>query len=213
MAPTVEDGTAPGARLVDPRVRRTRDDVLKAALDVLIDEGRDALTHSHLAGVSGYSRATLYKHWPTRAHLARGAFTRLADVGHHTPVGDLRADLIGELTVFRLGMQRHRLDRALAVLADLAASMPDLAQLRDRLVDDGERVVRRLLAQVLHGPELEAAALMLCGSVLHSALMHGRLPDDEVIAAAVDLVLRAARTAPTTGGTLPQQRSGPASRR
>jgi hypothetical protein len=73
--------------------------------------------------------------------------------------------------------------------------------------------VRRLLAQVLHGPELEAAALMLCGSVLHSALMHGRLPDDEVVAAAVDLVLRAARAAPAPDGTLPQQRSGPASRR
>ena len=31
---------------------------------------------------------------------------------------------------------------------------------------------------------------MLCGAVLHSALMHGRRPDDDVIAASVDLLLR-----------------------
>jgi len=178
----------------DPRVRRTRADVLRTALDVLIDEGRDAVTHPHLAHASGYSRATLYKHWPTRADLVRGAFTRLADAEHHTPTGDLRSDLIAELTMFRLGMQRHRLDRALAVLADLAASMPELAELRDHLVVEGEQVLRSLLAQVLTGPELEAAALMLSGAVLHSALMHGRLPDDAVITAAVDLVLRAAGT-------------------
>jgi hypothetical protein len=45
-------------------------------------------------------------------------------------------------------MQHRRLDRALAVLADL------------------------------------------CGSVLHSALMRGQMPSDEVIAATVDVMLR-----------------------
>jgi len=43
---------------------------------------------------------------------------------------------------------------------------------------------------VAHGTELEAAMRMLSGSVLHSALMHGQLPSDDVIAATVDLVLR-----------------------
>jgi hypothetical protein len=98
--------------------------------------------------------------------------------------------------MFRAGMQRRRLDRALAVLADLAASTPELAELRDELVVEGERVLRQLLGTVLRGDELEAAALMLSGAVLDSALMHGRLPADEVIAAAVDLVLRAAGAPP-----------------
>jgi AcrR family transcriptional regulator len=176
----------------DPRVRRTRDDVLRTALDVLIDEGRDAVTHPHLAELSGYSRATLYKHWPTRADLVLGAFTRLGEFEHRAPTGDLRADLVAEVTLFRVAMQEHRLDRALAALADLAGSVPELAAVRDRLVAEGEEVLRGLLAQALAGAELEAATLMLSGAVLHSALMHGRLPPDEVIAAAVELVLRAA---------------------
>jgi AcrR family transcriptional regulator len=201
MAPTTEGGDpgevpVPVPRSEDARVVRTRNDVLRAALDVLIDQGRDAVTHPNLARVSGYSRATLYNHWPTRAHLVRDAFSQMDRAHHHTPTGDLRADLIGELTMFRLGMQRRRLDRALAVLADLAASTPELAELRDELVVEGERVLRQLLGTVLRGDELEAAALMLSGAVLDSALMHGRLPADEVIAAAVDLVLRAAGAPP-----------------
>lgn len=201
MAPIPDDGgpgESPAAdpRSEDARVVRTRNDVLRAALDVLIDQGRDAVTHPNLARVSGYSRATIYNHWPTRADLVRAAFTRMEDAEHHTPTGDLRADLIGELTMFRFGMQRHRLDRALVVLADLAASTPELADLRDTLVTDGERVLRQLLGTVLRGAELEAATLMLSGAILNSALMHGRLPADDVIAAAVELVLRAAGPAP-----------------
>jgi AcrR family transcriptional regulator len=177
---------------VDARVVRTRNDVLRAALDVLIDEGRDAVTHQRLAQVAGYSRATLYKHWPTRADLLRDAFEGLRDARHHTPTGDARTDLIAELTTFRSVIEERRIDRALAALAELAASHPEMNAVRDEVVSAGERVVRGLLAPTLHGPRLEAATLMLTGAILNAAMMHGRPPEDDVIAAAVDLVLHVA---------------------
>lgn len=182
---------------VDPRVVRTRNDILRAALQVLVDEGREAVTHAHLATVAGYSKATVYKHWPTRTDLLRDAFSRLGDMPHHTLTGDLRSDLISEVTTFRTGMREHRLDRALAVLSDLTASVPELTEVRDALVRDGERVVRELLEPVLDETEREAATLMLCGAVLHAALMHGRPPGDDVIAAMVDLTLRCRDAAPS----------------
>ena len=92
--------------------------------------------------------------------------------------------------MFRLGMERQRLDRALAALAALSTSIPELAAVRDRLVAEGERVLLQLLTPVAHGAELEAAMRMLSGSVLQSALLHGYLPSDDVIAATVDLLLR-----------------------
>jgi len=177
-------------RAMDARVVRTRHDVLNAALRVLLDEGWEAVTQPHLARVTGYSRATIYKHWPTRALLLQEAFTHFADMPHHTPTGDLRFDLIAELTAFRTAMAEHRLDRALAVLIDLTAFSPEMRAVRDKMVRDGEQVIRGMLATVLHGTELESAALMLSGAILHSALMHGRPPADDVIAAAVDLTLR-----------------------
>ena len=44
-------------------------------IDVLTDEGLDAVTHHRLAEVAGYSRATIYKHWPTRNALFVDAFS------------------------------------------------------------------------------------------------------------------------------------------
>ena len=187
MSTTAADGDA---QPEDARVVRTRNDVSRTALRVLVEQGGDAVTHAHLAREAGYSRATLYKHWPTRVDLLRLAFARLDEKPHHRPTGDLRTDLIEEVTTFRTGMEHHRLDRALCVLVDLPVTDPYMVQTRDRLVLDGERVVRRLLAPMLHGAALDAATLMLCGAVLHSALMHGRLPGDDLIAASVDLLLR-----------------------
>jgi len=195
MAPTHDDVAS---QPLDARVVRTRNDILRAAIDVLTAEGPDAVTHHRLAEVAGYSRATIYKHWPTRDALFVDAFTYRPSGEHHVPTGDLRADLIAELTMFRRGMERHRLDRALAALAALTTSIPELAGVRDKLVAEGERVLLQLLAPVAHGAELEAAMRMLSGSVLQTALLHGELPGDDVIAATVDLLLRGlgARPAP-----------------
>jgi AcrR family transcriptional regulator len=184
MAPTEDDVAG---QPLDARVVRTRNDILRAAIDVLTDEGLDAVTHHRLAEVAGYSRATIYKHWPTRNALFLDAFSYRRSGEHHVPTGDLRADLIAELTMFRRAMERQRLDRALAALT---TSVPELAAVRDKLIAEGERVLLQLLTPVARGSELEAAMRMLSGSVLHSALMHGQLPSVDVIAATVDLLLR-----------------------
>ncbi|HXV92709.1 MAG TPA: TetR/AcrR family transcriptional regulator [Pseudonocardia sp.] len=176
--------------MVDARIVRTRNDVLRAAIDVLIDEGWEAVTQPHVARVAGYSKATVYAHWPDRLDLLRDAFAGFGEMPHHEPTGDLRTDIIGELTSFRTAMVERRLDRALAVLAERTSASDEVVEIRDAFVDDGGRPLRRLLATVVDGARLEAATLMLNGSVLHSVLMHGRPPSDEVIEAAVDLTLR-----------------------
>lgn len=175
---------------VDPRVTRTRHDVLHAAIGVLLDEGWESVTHAHIARTAGYSKATVYAHWPSRTALIRDAFTLVGATPHHTPTGDFRTDLLTELLSFRTGMVELRLDRALAVLSDLTHSVPELVGVRDQLVADGERVVRELLGRFLGGVELDAATLMVCGAILHAALMHGQAPSDETIEASVDLLVR-----------------------
>jgi len=47
---------------VDPRVVRTRRDVLAAARAVLLEEGWERVTVSRVADRSGYARTTLYRH-------------------------------------------------------------------------------------------------------------------------------------------------------
>lgn len=178
------------ADAADPRVVRTRNDVLQATVDVLINEGWDAVTHPHVARVAGYSKATLYTHWPDRLALVSDALSRWGQVPHAPPVGTLHEDLVTELRSFCAAMADQRLDRLFVVLAERAPTVPELVPVRDAFIADGERVLRERLAPLLPPVAVEAVVFMLCGAVLHGALLHGRLPDEEVLGIAVDTVVR-----------------------
>lgn len=181
---------------LDARIVRTRHDVLHAAIDIVIEEGLDAVTQPHVARRAGYAKATVYAHWPDRLDLVRDAFALLGEMPHHTRTGDLRTDLVGELRSFRAAMEEHRLDRLLGVLAERSTAVPELAPIRDRFVADGERPIRSMLAPHLRGARRDAAVLMLCGTVVHAILMRGERPSDAVIERAVDAVMAMVGAAP-----------------
>ncbi|BBX67250.1 TetR/AcrR family transcriptional regulator [Mycolicibacterium psychrotolerans] len=176
----------------DARVARTRTDVSRAALEVLRTEGFDDVTHARVAESAGYSKTTLYAHWPTRLDLVGLALDALGELPHHPASGDLRADLIGELTVFRRSVTELRLDRLVFGLAQ-SATTAAAARLRDRVNAEGQRPLRELLGQRFSGARLEAALSMLTGVVTCPSLMFGALPADAVVEAAVDIVLAGGR--------------------
>ncbi|WP_218609070.1 TetR/AcrR family transcriptional regulator [Pseudonocardia sp. KRD291] len=169
---------------------RTRQDVPRAAYRILVEQGADAVTHAHVARAAGYSKATLYAHWPTRADLLHAALSLMAEVDHAAVTGEPRADLIGQMSGFRSMIHEHGTDRALGAMAQLGAATPELADLRDRVAAEGERVMREVLAGITADDELEAVALMLNGAVLYAAMLHRQPPDDDTIATIVDIVLR-----------------------
>jgi len=182
---------------VDPRVTRTRHDVLDATVALLIDRGWDAVTQASVAKRAGYSRATVYAHWPERVDLLADALARYGAMPHHRMTGDLRADLIGELISFRAAFIEYRLDRAMAILVERASASAQFVPIRDAFVADGERPLRELLTRVLGAAKThaeiarhEAALVTLSGAITHAVLLQGRPPDDETIAAVVDIVLR-----------------------
>lgn len=191
MAPGPGDKT-PGTG-EDARVARTRADVARAALEVLTVEGSDAVTHARVAELANYSKTTLYTHWPSRVELIALALDALGELPHHERSGDLRADLIGELTAFRGGITNMRLDRILTGMAQWA-SIDEMREIRDTINGSGQGPLRAMLEEVLNGVELEAAVSMLTGVVACPSIMFGTLPEDDVIAAAVDIVLRSGRS-------------------
>jgi len=181
-------GRRAGETAEDARIVRTRADVARAAFDVLVEEGSEALTHARVAERAGYSKTTLYKHWPARSDLAATALEALRDFQHREPTGDIRADLIGELTTFRQAVLDLRLDRVLSAMAQWA-TLDTMRQIRTEINGEGQRPIRNILQQAFEGAELEAAISMLSGVVACPSLMFGTVPDDDVIEAAVDIVL------------------------
>lgn len=175
----------------DARVARTRADVARAAFGVLTGEGSDAVTHARVAEVAGYSKTTLYSHWPARHDLIALALDSVGDIPHHPRSGDLRDDLIGELRIFRDAVLNYRLDQVLAGMAQWA-SVEELREIRDKINTDGQRPLRTMLEERFAGAELEAVVSMLAGVVACPSIMFGRPPDDDNITAAVDVILRSA---------------------
>jgi AcrR family transcriptional regulator len=172
----------------DARVSRTRADVARAALEVLTTDGSDAVTHARVAEIAGYSKTTLYTHWPARIDLIAMAIESLGDMPHHDRTGVLRDDLIGELQVFRAGILEMRLDRVLSGMAEWA-SVEQMARIRNKVNTDGQHQMYEMLGELFSGSALHAAVSMLTGVVACPAIMFGTVPDDAVIEAAVDVVL------------------------
>ncbi len=176
----------------DARVARTRADVGRAALEVLTEQDWDAVTHARVAEKAGYSKTTVYTHWPSKTDLVAIALDAVGELPHHDRTGDLRTDLIGELVLFRNAVRDLRLDRVLLAMAQ-SASVEEMSRVREDFNRRGQRMVRDMLAEVFTGARLEAAVSMISGVVACPTIMFGELPDDDVISAGVDIVLGSAR--------------------
>jgi AcrR family transcriptional regulator len=184
----VTPGPNPSDPVEDARVARTRADVGRAALEVLTQEDWEAVTHARVAEKAGYSKTTLYTHWPSKSDLVAMALDAVGELPHHDRTGDMRSDLIDELVLFRTAIRDMRLDRILLAMAQ-SAGVEEMFRIREDFNRRGQHLVRDMLAEVFSGPRLEAAVSMISGVVACPTIMFGELPDDDVIAAAVDIVL------------------------
>lgn len=103
--------------------------VLTAALDLLLTEGAGALTAQRLHQVTGVSRSTIYRHWPTPDDVL-AALIDVAPSPRREPSGDLAEDLHAEVDALC-----NRL-RDKPVAAFLQALVGADAGLRHRYVED-----------------------------------------------------------------------------
>jgi AcrR family transcriptional regulator len=173
---------------VDPRVTRTRRDVLLAARQVFLDEGWERVSIARVAQHSGYARTTLYRHWPTRVDLLRDLIHEEVRLLHAAPVGDLRSDLIAEIAAFRAALTTSGLGRMMIAVAQQARDDTELAELSSALLADGSQVLREIIATGTEARELPAdldpdlALAQLVGPVLFRFLFQS---DSEVEVASV----------------------------
>ncbi|MFE1166326.1 TetR/AcrR family transcriptional regulator [Nocardiopsis sp. NPDC058789] len=151
----------------DPRVLRTHRDVVDAAVRLFATEGWAAVTHAEVARRAGYSKATVYAHWPTRLDLMRASVGRICDeTDHPEPTGDLRADLVAGLVDFAEDLAGGHLDRVLGGLLERRGSDPTVDELRHRLYEAGTRSLASVLRAHLPAEDVEPSLALLVGGVL-----------------------------------------------
>jgi AcrR family transcriptional regulator len=187
---------------VDPRVARTRHDVLSAAREVLVEEGWERVTLGRVAERSGYARTTLYRHWPQRLDLLRDLIREEGRLSHTSPTGVLRADLVAELEAFRMAIATTGFGRMIVAVAHQARDDAELAQLNRAMRVEGARVLDAIVVDGVQRGELpsdlraDAAMANLVGPVLYRYLFEDdEALDTEFVVFVVDWFLAAARRA------------------
>ena len=187
-----------------PRSERARAAVLGAATDLLVSGQIDAVTMEAIAARSGVSKSTIYKWWPSRAHVILESFFNRA---RYTIAVDENASLQEVLTSQVLSLIRlFRDSDAGPLMADLMAASQADPDIRAALEEQWLRPRRQVSASLLRagiergeldsGTDIEAAVDQLYAPVYYRLLLgHEPLPD-ALAAALVGQVLDGLRVRP-----------------
>ena len=105
-----------------------RGEILDAAGELLMGEGMAGFTFERVSTLSGASRTTLHKWWPTRGALAAEAYFRTVETTLRFPdTGDITADLTEQLTAFVRLVTGTGAGRVIAELIGWSQTDPELA--------------------------------------------------------------------------------------
>jgi AcrR family transcriptional regulator len=180
-----------------PRVERSKAAILEATLDLLAEEGVAGLTVDAVAARAGVGKATVYRHWSSRAELIVDAISSLVTDDEVLDRGSLRDDL--QAAYGRIGnvCSTGVMSRVLPSLAEAAGRDPELASVhkdfvarrRRHLVAAIERAAVR--GELRPGLDPSIVADLVAGPMFYKKLVHHELPDPAYATALLDLVMMA----------------------
>ncbi len=180
----------------DPRVERSKSAVLEAAVDLLLEGGVGAVTVEAIVERSGVARSTIYRHWESRRELLLATFDALTpppdDPRVDGPLRDRLADLL-QSRARRIGSVPWA--AAIPTLLDATSRDPELAGVRERLVEQHRGAFRRTLERAVEEGELPATTDMseaisqIAGPMFYRLLISREPLDDAFARRVVDLFL------------------------
>jgi AcrR family transcriptional regulator len=165
--------------------------VLDAAARLFAEQGIDATSMDAIAGASGVSKATIYKHWPGKSALCLEVMSSLHGAEPMGPIqtsADVRADIVAFLGRHPPKPRSELRARLMPHLMAFAVRRPAFGQAwRLRVVDPPRLQLMELLRRAIDegelSPELDVdvAAVELLGPMMYRnllRLMGGHPPDN-----------------------------------
>ena len=198
----------PPARAPIRRGERARERVLRAALEVLADQGMPGFTIEAVAHRARASKATVYRRWTSQATLLVDAMDLSFQPFPLPATGQLRTDLIELVSRLEALLSGQPFPRLMAAFIDAAERDPTLSSLHQQLTERRREPIRHVLAQarqrgdIPSTADLELAVDLLTGPAFYRRFIAHRAIADQYAAAVVDHVLTA------IGHTTADQRGG-----
>ena len=185
---------------MDARVAKTREAVMQAAFDLLLEKGPDGLTVDAVVARSGVAKSTVYRHWATRDILVADVFSECAPQ-FAEPDPDIAFEPALRLLVstFLDMMNDERWKRLIPALLLLKTQKAEMAQLDGEMNQAQSEVIsnvfRRGVDEGILRPsvldDLETEITLLVGPILMAGLIDHVPLDDELGRRVVDQFLAA----------------------
>lgn len=187
---------------MSPRPRSSDDAILAAALDVIAEHGVTGLTVDTVAARAGVGKATIYRHWGSRARLVHAAMFAHFLAWTEPDTGSVRDDLVvllGQLVAY---LGAHDSGRVFTSFVDAAARDPELRTLLHDTERQGRSRFERAIRRGIDRDELPAGVdVRLLVDLLMAPLVYRRVVLQTTVGTAdvepvVDTVLAAFASAP-----------------
>jgi AcrR family transcriptional regulator len=163
------------------RSEKTRQAILEAASDLLLEHGLSSISMDAVADRAGASKATIYRWWPSKELLALDALFSEWETGQPETrdTGSLAGDLLALTRPWMHRLAAKPYGRVIAALLTRSQSDPEFAEAyRARFVqprrDEGRLVFVRAIErhEIPADTDIEAAVDLLYGPFYHR-LLHG----------------------------------------
>lgn len=180
--------------------------ILRAAVDLLADEGYGGVTMEGVAARAGVGKATVYRRWATKSALVVDAVSACRESAFCPPdTGSAKDDLLVFIRGFLDHLRTSDAGRVMpALVAELARSSELAVAFREGFVQPRRaRVLEAVRRGIERGevrpdadPELVADAVVAL--LMHRFLITGMAIDDGLPERVLDMVWRGIGAVPTT---------------
>jgi TetR/AcrR family transcriptional regulator, regulator of autoinduction and epiphytic fitness len=186
---------APPAR-VDPRILRSRDAVLRGALEELAEVGYGAFAIESVAARSGVAKSTIYRLWPDKVDVIQAAFeTFHAEQGPDLTSGAPPEQVVRIVRHVAEIVSGSVFSACIPALIDGAERDPRLRAFHHRFQLEARQPLAAVIAEGLAVgcfpwvADPDAAAVALLGVIFYRRLMSGEPFDPTDAGALVDSLL------------------------
>jgi AcrR family transcriptional regulator len=178
---------------VDPRIARSRQCVLAATADLLVELGWGGVSIEAVSARSGVARTTIYRHWPDLHHLLAEAMEAVMDPCPEPDTGSLHGDLTVILQALARTMSHSATGAVFPSLIDAAERAPEIAELQAGFTRERRLASRRALDRAVARGEIAGYDFEIESALIGGALFYRRLVSREPLSPAfVDKVVAAA---------------------
>jgi AcrR family transcriptional regulator len=123
----------PGTDREDDRVRRSKDAVLVATYELLMEAGLAGVSVDEVSRRSRVAKTTIYRHWPSRTALLLDACSRMSSKFDIPDTGNLKGDLAEIASSIASLLRSKNFSSVLPSIIDAAERDDQVAALHSRI--------------------------------------------------------------------------------